>query len=331
MKQTLSEDLAHLAKLAFRRVEMCGDLVRRFHRLPPSASLHPDYALLQQTYAWVLAPLSLWPFDVGGLMNLLLARILAGQRAPEEARITLDLLGKAPSLREQERVAAYEHEARCGRYECFSSAQHKFDLREAFIARDPAFQADWKNLKRTFRAEQYRDEYGIIRRRMLKERNFRPEGWDFRWRTPDDRFRLAFEAFCHKWVLYGMEGDRPLLQKLSVNVTPLGTLVFIPRYWSFDCKRDLKWNAILRLHRTRDNQRQGRKLSASQLARQQEAIQAESLWQAAGAAGLKGSARQHWVMDQLGWDPRTDERQLRRLRQCLKHGFSIPPGSESRP
>lgn len=58
---------------------------------------------------------------------------------------------------------------------------------------------------------------------------------------------------------------------------------------------------------------------------------AESLWQAAGAAGMKGSARQHWVMDQLGWDPRTDERQLRRLRQCLQHGLSTPPGSESRP
>ncbi len=36
-----------------------------------------------------------------------------------------------------------------------------------------------------------------------------------------------------------MRGDEPLLMKLSVNITPHGTMIFIPAYWSFDAKRDV--------------------------------------------------------------------------------------------
>lgn len=31
--------------------------------------------------------------------------------------------------------------------------------------------------------------------------------------------------------LYGMECDKPLLQKLSVNATPFETMIFIPGAW----------------------------------------------------------------------------------------------------
>jgi hypothetical protein len=37
------------------------------------------------------------------------------------------------------------------------------------------------------------------------------------------------------------------------------------------------------------------------------------LWEEASAAGLKGDARDQWVMEKLGWDARTDESKLRRL------------------
>jgi hypothetical protein len=41
----------------------------------------------------------------------------------------------------------------------------------------------------------------------------------------------------------------------------------------------------------------------------------------AAGRGLKGEARNSWVMKQLGWDNRTDERKLRRL---LKSFSSLP-------
>ena len=37
--------------------------------------------------------------------------------------------------------------------------------------------------------------------------------------------------------LYGMECDKPLLQKLSVNATPFETTVFIPGSWILDHNR----------------------------------------------------------------------------------------------
>jgi len=44
-----------------------------------------------------------------------------------------------------------------------------------------------------------------------------------------------------------------------------------------------------------------------------EAEQAAKLLTEAATKGLKGGARKAWVMKQLGWDIRTDERKLRRL------------------
>lgn len=54
-----------------------------------------------------------------------------------------------------------------------------------------------------------------------------------------------------------MAGDEPLVAKLSFSVTPFGTTVFIPGYWSFDPKRDIKWNELLSFHRSRGVKRQG--------------------------------------------------------------------------
>lgn len=313
MRSRESEDLARLDRLAFRRRERCGDVVRRFHRLPAAARQHPDFLLLAQVYPWLLVPYSLWPIDVHGLLELLLDTISAGHRVTEEMLFLVGSLSEFPSVSEQNAVAAHEQEVQVGSYESLISAQHKFDLKELMLSQNPQFRADWERLKRRFDVDRYRDKKGIIRRRMVLERNFRPEGWELRWKTRENRFRMAFDAFCHKWVLYGVEWDHPLLQKLSVNVTPLGTMIFIPRYWSFDHKRDLKWKAVTRLHRSRGVHRQGVKLTSSQLARYQDGTKALRLWQQAKAGGLRGVALSSWVMGKLGWDPRTDERQLRRL------------------
>jgi len=308
-----SEELARLDRLAFRRREKCGAIVHRFHHLPALARKHPDFCFVDQVYPWLLVPYSLWPIDVQGLLELLMDTISSGQRVTDEVRLLLSLLSEFPSVTEQDAVAEHEHEVQVGSYERLISAQHKFDLKEEMLSQKPEFKADWELLKRRFDVGRYRDRKGIIRRRMASERNFRPEGWEFRWKKRSERFRVVFDAFCHKWVLYGMEWDRPLLQKLSVNVTPFGTMIFVPRYWSLDHKRDLKWKAVARLHRSRDVHRQGAKLSASQLARYQDRMRALRLRQQARAAGLKGVALSSWVMGKLGWDPRTDERELRRL------------------
>jgi len=111
--------------------------------------------------------------------------------------------------------------------------------------------------------------------------------WPVRWTKTADRFHAVFDVFCQRWHLYGMRGDQPLLLKLTANLTPFGTMIFIPAYWSFDPKRDLNWRAITALHKAREVPKQGPKLSANQLAVREQAIRARELWREAAALKLK--------------------------------------------
>jgi hypothetical protein len=125
------------------------------------------------------------------------------------------------------------------------------------------------------------------------------EGWAFRWTRTADRFHAVFDVFCQRWHLYGMRGDRPLLLKLTANLTPFGTMIFIPAYWSFDSKRDLNWRAITALHKARGVPRQGPKLRANQLAARLESIYAIKFSKDASARKLKGEARVSWILKTL--------------------------------
>jgi hypothetical protein len=167
--------------------------------------------------------------------------------------------------------------------------------------------------------EKYQNHKQIIRRRPVQERNFRFD-WEFRWKTEEDRFLALFDAFCHRWNLYGMEGDKPLLLKLTVNLTPYGTIIFVPSYWSFDPKRDLNWGEITALHKARGVDRQGPKLSAIREARRHDAKRALQFWRKALEAGLKGEARIAWTIKQMGWHPQTDESKLKRLLRSNSKG-----------
>src|SRR5438876_1192245 len=94
----------------------------------------------------------------------------------------------------------------------------------------------------------------------------------------------------------GQPEDQFLLLKLTVNITPYGTMIMIPRYWSFDPRRDLKWNEIKSWHRLRSATKQGPKLSVNEIERRREAERAREWWEQATAAGLKGDRRNQWVM-----------------------------------
>ena len=196
------------------------------------------------------------------------------------------------------------------------SASVRLQIRHCGIAAPAAsrFQRGVGFDKAAFDVSKFRDHKKIIRRRMVQERNFRYY-FHFGWNRNTGRFYEVFDVFCHRWNLYGMQEDRPLLLKLTVNLTPFGTIIFVPAYWSFDPKRDLKWRTITVLHRARGVARQGPKLSLNQSIRHEEGEKAARLWDQATAAGRKGDARVYWVMGKLGWDLRTDRSRLSRLLQ----------------
>jgi hypothetical protein len=318
MKSETEKDLEYLAGLAFHRVEKCGDLVRCFHALPKQAKNHPGYKLIKLLHPWLLVPFSLWPIDCVGLGYHLLKCIRAKQPLDAGVILLFSFLNKLPSKKEQAAVAAHEHQVRTGDYESYIAAKPKFTYKAEVLKEDPDFKAHWNAIKSEFDVANYRDAKGIIRRRMGQERNFRPKDWNFRWRTSRDRFEVVFDAFCQRWILYGMEGDEPLLQKFSVNVTPFGTMLFIPRYWSLDGRRDIEWAIVNKLHRSREVRRQGEKLSRGELERKREAIKVQELWRQSKEFGLKGEKRKSWVIEMMRWHPETDFSRVSRLLQLAK-------------
>ena len=197
-------------------------------------------------------------------------------------------------------------------------APFKYSEFQDRVQDNPGFQRDWKRIKAQFSIEVYQDKAGIIRRSKLEEGNWRqPISSDLS--QPQQNFQVVFDFFCWKWFLYGMKNDEPLVQKLAYSMHPYGTMIFIPGYWSFDPKRDLNWEKILRLHRARGIDRQGPKLGAG---RQQKKSQLKKLLAAeltAKRMKLKGVTRYLFLKQQAGLSPQTDDAQVRRmLREARK-------------
>jgi len=307
---SLQSDLKCLAALAYHRLENSKDLVQKFHTFRRAD--HADLDHLQKLYEWLFVPIALWPIDIEGLFRAALGRAESGKRLDKHVILLIDLLPPLPSERTQRAVSEHENSVQHGNYEPQIRARHKCDQVESELARDRTFQAQWNAIKTQFDVTKFADHKGIIRRHLVGERSMR-EDWAFRWAKAADRFHSVFDVFCQRWNLYGMRWDHPLLLKLTVNLTPFGTMIFIPAYWSFDSKRDLNWRAITALHKARGVRKQGPKLSANQLAARLEAIHASKLSKEADARKLKGEARIWWMLKKLKRDPRTDERQLRRI------------------
>ena len=313
MNTALRRDLKVLEALAFHRVDACGGVITEFHQLPSTAKAHECYLLLEGIHSWLLSPFSLWPIDFVGVAKHLIHCIKHDRKVDPQFELLLSFLKMPPSQKARTEVGDHEQQVRTGNYETLIKAQKKFTYKEEILAANPNFKADWNLIKSRFRVDKFRDPKGIIRRRRIQERSFRCDDWDFHWRGQNKRFESVFDAFCHRWVLYGMEGDRPLLQKLSINVNPYGTMVFIPRYWSMDWKRDLKQASITKLHKSRGVQRQGEKLGTGEVERIKQAFKVQELWEKGRLLGLRGERRKEWVVGQMKWHPDSDFSKARRL------------------
>jgi hypothetical protein len=198
----------------------------------------------------------------------------------------------------------------------------KYAQNELVINADPLLRRQWARIKAAFDVQAYRDHKGVIRRTMSAERNLRPS-FSVNLRRLEDVFRAAFDAFCLRWNLYGMQNDDPLPLKLAVNITPYGTLIHIPSYWSFDPKRDIRWDAIASLHRARVSGRQGSALAQGLGERMRAARELHRLDKEILHLGLKGEKKHEFLCAGLGWDPRTSPKRLSRLRTEFKNRRTV--------
>jgi hypothetical protein len=321
MTTALDLDLKKLKARAYDRAEWAGEVLHRYH----SAIQNFDGVAAQQLralYHWMFVPPTLWPFNVQDVLEDCLAVLEKGKRLNVRHRLLIDLLPEPPDETICAAVAGHELRVQKGAYENLVKTQAKYSQNELAIRTDPQLRRQWTRIKTSFNVQAYCDYKGVIRRTMTAERNLRPS-FSVNVHRRDDVFHAAFDAFCLRWNLYGMQNDDPLPLKLAVNLTPYGTMIHIPAYWSFDPKRDIRWDAIASLHRVRVPGRQGSALAEGIAERMKAAGKLRRLDQEAFRLGLKGEKKHEFLCAGLGWVPGTSPKRISRLRVEFKKQRSV--------
>lgn len=311
MKRDLPKDLERIKPLAFRRAERSGPLLERFHRSHSQINRHPDAKLLWQVYDWLCVPFSLWPIDFDGLAKHILDGIESTGAVDTDILKLVKLAGALPNGETIAAVASFEHVVESGNYDHLVKSPEKFFENEMSVADNAELNQTWQEIKARWGQYISRNGRGVVRRRLSQERNMRGD-WFFDWKDEKKKFELFFDAMCYRWKLYGMEQDKALLLKVSVNPTPHGTMIFIPRHWSLDPRRDLHWNKINAVHRAQGSERQGPKLSKNRMEKAKDAKRVEQLWIEAKAKGHTGDKRYDYVHGKMGKPLTTDQSWVKR-------------------
>lgn len=316
MKNALLLDLKKLTSRAFHMEEWVEREVRRYHAVISSLK-GADAALLAKLHGWIFAPWSLWPCNMQNVMSDCLTAFEQNKRPSPAYCLLVDLLPPAPSDEVCAVVAEHEQNVQRGIYENLIKTQAKFTQTKLTIESDAELQKQWGKIKAAFKVDVFQDHKGVIRRTMGTERNLRPS-FTVNSRRRSEVFQAVFDAFCLRWNLYGMKYDEPLLLKLSVNITPFGTMIHIPSYWSFDPKRDIHWDAIAKLHRARVPSRQGTTIAENFSERMKLSKKLRQLDEDAQRQKLKGQEKHEFLCAGLGWVPGTSSKRITRLRAEFK-------------
>jgi hypothetical protein len=214
----------------------------------------------------------------------------------------------------------HEYEKRVGTFGGFVKAMDKYDEYKERLMLNRQFRADWRSIKRQFHVQRYCDDKGAVRRslpaRSMREvqdkMNFEAEG-------ATNLFDVAFSFFCWKWFLEGMQGDEPLVEKLRYEITPYGTQIFIPGYWSFDSTRDVEWPKMKQDHLLRGVKRQGKDLADDRRMRKPKLELILRLKKNAKKRGLKGNAFYEDIITQMGYHRDTDRKYIdRKVKEAEK-------------
>jgi hypothetical protein len=237
------------------------------------------------------------PIDFVPLANEMLSSLNLGHTLNEHHKLILKSLAPAPDPTRIEGIASFEHTVEAGKYDVLVKQWEKYEETSNRLLSDPELVKAWRAIKTRFSIKKFQNKRGIIRRSMIMERNFR-QGWDGKLDSERSRFQAAFDAMCHRWQLYGMEFDKPLPLKLTINPTPHGLLLMIPGLWSLDVRRDIDWAFVHRLHRSYGAHKQGPKLSKARKEIDEEAKRAYVLSVEAKKLGLRGSRRTEFIMKQ---------------------------------
>jgi len=241
------------------------------------AGASATYLQLAECYAWTCLALSRASSPYPPMLDACLERIRTYLEGSANTPLPSDVRALALLLRsdwadtacglnrlspnDAQEICANECDVYDGNFEEYLTPEgaEKFRECQAHLEHSAELANEWQSIKELFGnpAEQWPElvRSGLLRRPLLPERNWHQTPW-WSFENEMEQFRVVFAIFCWKWFLWAMDGDRPLLMKPSVNLTPYGTQIFVPGYMSLDAKRDLDLSAISRLHKARGVQRQ---------------------------------------------------------------------------
>ena len=316
MTKALALDLKRIRAQAFDRADWAEQAVRHYHAV--TAKLDAlTVKTLRGIYEWMFVPTTLWPFNIQDVLEDCLSVLEKGKQLNNRHQLIIELLPEPPDAAVCAAVTGHEFHVQKGSYENLVKTQAKYDQNELAIRDDPQLRRQWENIKAAFDVQAYGDHKGVIRRTMTAERNLRPS-FSVNLRRPEEAFQAAFDAFCLRWNLYGMQHDEPLLLKLAVNLTPYGTMIHIPAYWSFDpsvtssgmplpnCIAPASTDArVPPWPKALPNGCKTPKNSAS-------------LIEEVRRLSLKGEKKHEFICRGLGWDVRTSSKRISRLRTEFK-------------
>lgn len=219
------------------------------------------------------------------------------------------------AFRDAEILRSTTRLARNGNYEEFltETALAKYKEFERNLDASKEFARDWEMLKTLY--PDYKKLGGdfVLHRRQVHERGW-PRGAGTPFNSIEDGFRAAFDLFCWKYYLWGMDlvEDAPLLLKPSVNITPFGTQIFIPAYMSYDARRDFEHKKIAKLHRAKGVRRQGIAFSEARIENKKLSTEAQKIYDEGKKRGLRGNELLDFVAEKIR-RREIDHRALRRL------------------
>jgi len=297
--RTKSAAFARLKELQWNRFGRCHEIVQDFIGLQAKISRNAQADAIWRLFDWMLCPLTFWALDYLGIARHVLDLLKRDQPFDADTILLLKLIEPAPAEFAQSQVGEYEKTVVKGLYDRIMKKPKKFEQEDMQRSKDRGLHTCWNQIKSRFKISEYRNLGGVVRRHLTKERNFDCHD-KFAWRTRRERFRVMLDALCYRYCLYGFEMDKPLVLKVSVNPTPHGTMIFVPKHMSLDGPRDLDWKAIGQIHRAHGTRRQGTALSSKRLQREAQREQAMLLDAQARKLKLKGKARLHYILQEMG-------------------------------
>ncbi len=309
--RSLQRSLNQLRDLRFHRLEACEETVRAWFKLRKSIDQNCLAAELWRVHDWLISPLTLQALDYEGLAAHLVDTLQKGKDFDADLILLLTLIEEPPSAQKIAAMKRHEEAVAEGHYDTLTKEPKRYQELEIAMRSDPLLLRFWTRIKQRYARQFRRNDRGVMRRTMARERGFDSRR-EFKWGRKRDRFQITFDALCHRWCLYGFENESPLALKLTANPTAHGTMIFVPRGMSLAASGTFLWKAISEIHKAHGASRQGEKLFEIRMQNRKDREVALKFDAEARRLGYRGLHRVSYTLQKMG-KPLTKARWLKRL------------------